>query len=112
MSKTEQELRQDIVEIGKLVYQKGWVAANDGNISIRLDQDRVLCTCTGVSKGMMQADDLIICDLDGNKLEGTRERTSEIAMHLTIYNMRPDIVSRGPCASAGRHRIRGRRTPA
>src|SRR5450755_3539164 len=93
MSKTLQELRQDIVDVGKLVFQKGWVAANDGNISIRLDDRRVLCTCTGISKGMMTVDDLIVCDLEGNKIEGSRERTSEIAMHLTIYQMRPDIFS-------------------
>jgi L-fuculose-phosphate aldolase len=93
MSKTEKELRQDIVEIGKLVFQKGWVAANDGNITIRLDQDRVLCTPTGVCKGMMHPDDLIICDMQGNKLEGRKERTSEIAMHLLVYSMRPDIMS-------------------
>ena len=91
MRKTEQQHRQDIVDIGKLVWQKGWVASNDGNISIRLEKNRILCTCTGISKGMMTPDDLIICDLDGNKLEGSRERTSEIAMHLTIYQMRPDV---------------------
>jgi L-fuculose-phosphate aldolase len=91
MIKTEKELRQDIIEVGRLVYQKGWVAANDGNISIRMDQDRVLCTPTGVSKGMMHADDLIVCDIQGNKLYGTKERTTEIAMHLLIYSMRPDI---------------------
>lgn len=93
MAKTERELRQDIVDIGRLVYQKGWVAANDGNLSIRLDTDRVLCTPTGVSKGMMHADDLIICDMQGNKLEGRKERTSEIAMHMTIYGLRPDVRS-------------------
>ncbi|MCS6952236.1 MAG: class II aldolase/adducin family protein [Bryobacterales bacterium] len=91
MTKTERELRQDIVEVGRLVWQKGWVAANDGNISIRLDQERVLCTPTGVSKGMMHPDDLIIVDMQGNKIEGRKERTSEIAMHLTIYNLRPDV---------------------
>jgi len=110
MQKTERELRDDIIRIGQLVYQKGWVAANDGNISIRLDAERVLCTPTGVSKGMMHADDLIICDLQGNKLEGRKERTSEIMMHLTIYGLRPDVravvhahppVSTG-FASAGR----------
>src|ERR1700686_2337200 len=93
MVKSEKELRQDIVDVGKLVFQKGWVAANDGNISIRLDDRKVLCTCTGISKGMMTVDDLIICDLEGNKIEGSRERTSEIAMHLTIYQMRPNIFS-------------------
>ena len=93
MSKTERELRQDIVDVGKLVYQKGWVAANDGNITVRLDHERVLCTPTGVSKGMMHPDDLIICDMKGNKIEGRKERTSEILMHLTVYSMRPDIKS-------------------
>lgn len=93
MSKTEQQLRQDIVEVGKLVYAKGWVAANDGNISYRLDENRILCTPTQISKGMMQPDDMIICDMQGTKLEGRRERTSEIMMHITIYNLRPDIRS-------------------
>ncbi len=91
MQKTERELREDIVRIGQLVYQKGWVAANDGNISIRLGPDRILCTPTGVSKGMMHLDDLIICDMQGNKVEGRKERTSEIMMHLTIYGLRPDV---------------------
>ncbi len=93
MSKTEKELRQDIVEVGRLVFQKGWVAANDGNISIRLDENRILCTPTATSKGMLHVDDLIICDMQGNKIEGRKERTSEIAMHLLIYSMRPDIRS-------------------
>ncbi|MCC7236422.1 MAG: class II aldolase/adducin family protein [Bryobacterales bacterium] len=89
--KTEKELRDDIVRIGQLVYQKGWVAANDGNISVRLDAERLLCTPTGVSKGMMTPDDLIIVDMKGNKIEGRKERTSEIMMHLTVYDLRPDI---------------------
>lgn len=93
MVKTERELRQDIVDVGKLVYQKGWVAANDGNITVRLDHERILATPTGVSKGMMRPDDLIIVDNQGNKIAGRLERTSEIAMHLTVYNLRPDIHS-------------------
>ncbi len=93
MPKTERELRQDIVDVGKLVFQKGWVAANDGNISIRLDDKRILATPTGVSKGMMSPDDLIIVDYEGNKIEGRLERTSEIAMHMTIYRLRDDINS-------------------
>jgi L-fuculose-phosphate aldolase len=93
MSKSERELRQDIVDIGRLVYQKGWVAANDGNITIRLDKDRILATPTGISKGMMHVDDLIIVDHKGTKIEGRKECTSEIMMHCTIYNMRSDIHS-------------------
>jgi L-fuculose-phosphate aldolase len=91
--KSERELRQDIVEIGRLVYQKGWVAANDGNITIRLDENRILATPTQISKGMMLVEDLIIVDRKGTKIEGRRECTSEIFMHCTIYNMRPDIHS-------------------
>jgi L-fuculose-phosphate aldolase len=91
MAVSERELRRKIVEIGKLVYAKGWVAANDGNISVRLGPDRILSTPTQISKGMMTEDDLIICDALGTKVEGTRERTSEILMHLTVYEMRPDV---------------------
>lgn len=93
MVKTEREHRQDIVETGRLIYQKGWVAANDGNITVRLDDDRILSTPTGVSKGMMSPDDLIIVDYEGNKLQGRLEKTSEILMHLVIYKMRPDVHS-------------------
>src|SRR5450755_593586 len=93
MAKTEQEYRQDIIDIGRLVYQKDWVAANDGNITIRLDAHRILATPTGVSKGMMHVDDLIVVDSQGKKLSGRKECTSELAMHMKIYEMRPDIQS-------------------
>src|SRR6516164_3157317 len=88
MLKTEREYRDDIVEIGRLMFQKSWVAANDGNITISLDADRILATPTGISKGMMHPDDLLVLDLQGNKISGRRERTSEIAMHLKIYELR------------------------
>ena len=91
MAKSEKELRQDIVDVGRFVWGKGWIAANDGNISVRMDANRFLCTPTGVCKGMMKPEDLIICDAQGNKVEGRLERTSEFAMHLTIYNLRPDV---------------------
>jgi L-fuculose-phosphate aldolase len=93
MSKTEGEYRADLVRVCRLIYEKGWVAMNDGNVSIRLDNDRILCTPTAVSKGQLEADDLILCDLTGNKVGGVRERTSEIAMHITVYGMRPDVFS-------------------
>jgi L-fuculose-phosphate aldolase len=91
MVKTEREHREDIVEIGRLMFQKSWIAANDGNITIRFDSERILATPTGISKGMMRADDLLVLDLHGNKISGRRERTSEIAMHLKIYELRPDV---------------------
>ena len=91
MVKTERELREDIIQIGRLVFQKGWVAANDGNITVRLDAGRILATPTGVCKGLMHPDDLIIVDMQGNKISGRAERTSEIGMHLKVYELRPDI---------------------
>ncbi len=93
MGKTEGEHRADLIRICRLIYEKGWVAMNDGNVSIRLDDDRVLCTPTAVSKGFVEPEDIIVCDMQGNKVCGTRERTSEIAMHYTIYSMRPDVRS-------------------
>lgn len=93
MSKTEQEHRDDIVRVCRLIYEKGWVAMNDGNVSIRIAEDRILCTPTAVSKSMVEAADLIVCDMAGNKVEGGRERTSEIAMHTTIYGVRGDVRS-------------------
>jgi len=91
MVKTEREHRDDIVQIGQLVFQKGWVAANDGNITVRLDAGRILATPTGVCKGMMHPDDLIVVDMEGNKVSGRAERTSEIGLHLAIYERRPDV---------------------
>ena len=76
-----------------MVYQKGWVAMNDGNISIRLDDGRILCTPTAVSKGAVVLDDVIVCDCTGKKLDGKRDCTSEIAMHLTVYEKRLDVRS-------------------
>lgn len=93
MAVNEQELRKQIVDVGKLVHDKGWVAANDGNISIRLDDKRILCTPTGVSKGMMHPDDMIICDMSGRRIEGSLNPTTEIGMHLVIYQQRPDVGS-------------------
>ncbi len=93
MSKKEHELREDIVRVCRLIYEKGWVAANDGNVSIRLDEKRIMCTPTAVSKGMVTSDDIIVCDMAGNKVEGNRERTSEIAMHMAIYSLREDVRS-------------------
>jgi L-fuculose-phosphate aldolase len=93
MRKTEQQHREDLLRVCQLIYEKGWVAMNDGNVSIRLDENRILCTPTAVSKGFVQPEDLIICDMGGAKVEGQRECTSEIAMHITIYSLRPDVRS-------------------
>src|SRR5436305_3615007 len=89
--KSENEHRLEICETGRWLHQKGFVAASDGNLSVRLPGNRVLCTPTFMSKGMMRPDDLVVTDLAGRKLEGRRDVTSEIAMHMLIYDRRPDV---------------------
>ncbi|GIW87055.1 MAG: L-fuculose-phosphate aldolase [Isosphaeraceae bacterium] len=89
----EWKLREEMCEIGRRVYNKGFAAANDGNISYRLDENRVLCTPTRVSKGFMKPDDLCIVDMEGNQISGKRKRSSEILLHLTIMKHRPDVRS-------------------
>jgi L-fuculose-phosphate aldolase len=89
--KTEDEHRRDICTVGRWIHQRGFVAATDGNISVRLDPRRVLTSPTGVSKGMMNPDDMVITDLQGRKISGQRNASSELAMHLLIYKRRPDI---------------------
>src|SRR4051794_15450 len=88
---SEWKLREEMCEIGRRVYNKGFAAANDGNISYRLGEDRVLCTPTRVSKGFMKPDDLCIVDLDGKQVSGKRKRSSEILLHLAIMKARPDV---------------------
>ena len=89
--KTETEHRQEICDTGRLLHQKEYIAASDGNISVRLSGGRILATPTMMSKGMMRPGDLVIVDLEGRKLEGQRNVSSELAMHLLIYNRRPDV---------------------
>src|SRR3954468_12693823 len=89
--RAEHQHREDLVHFGRLIHQQGFVSACDGNLSVRLDSNTVLATPTSVSKGMMQPSDMVKVDLQGNKLEGDRNVSSEIAMHLTIYRIRPDI---------------------
>jgi L-fuculose-phosphate aldolase len=90
---SEIKLKSQVCEIGKRIYEKGFVASNDGNISVRIDEDTFLVTPTGVSKGFMTPEMLIKVDGDGNLLEGERKPTSEIKMHLRVYKERPEIKS-------------------
>lgn len=85
------EVRQAIVRVGKSLHEKGFVAGSDGNISVRLDERHILATPTCMSKGMIAAEDLVVIDTDGRRLEGFRDVSSEIAMHLMIYRTRPDV---------------------
>ena len=87
---TENELRQSILEIGRRMYQRGFVAANDGNISARFNDERILATPTGCSKGFMDAEELPMVDLEGNVLSGAKP-SSELPLHLYIYRERRDV---------------------
>ena len=86
-------LRHDIVEIGRRLWQRGFVASNDGNISVRIAPDRLLMTPASVSKGFMSADMMVITDLEGRVVEAApgRKPSSEALMHLVVYRERPDI---------------------
>ena len=87
----EWEVRNLLCEIGRRIWQRGCVAANDGNFSYRLSENVVLATPTLISKGFMRPEDLVKIDMEGNQLEGKLKVTSEIKMHLTIYKERPDF---------------------
>jgi L-fuculose-phosphate aldolase len=89
--KTEEEHRRDICTVGQWIHKRSYVASTDGNISLRLDPRRILTSPTGISKGMMTPEDMVITDLNGVKLSGRRNPSSELAMHLLIYRRRPDI---------------------
>jgi L-fuculose-phosphate aldolase len=95
----EQKLREEIVLVGKLLYDRGLIVATDGNISARLDPNTILITPSGLCKGLMTPDQLIIIDLEGRKVgPGTPasqhlKPTSETAMHLEAFKQRPDVLS-------------------
>ena len=86
----ERELRDAIVEVGRRLYARGYTASNDGNISARLDAGRLLMTPKSVCKGFMTPEMMCITDLDGKKLAGERDPSSEMQMHLEVYRQRPD----------------------
>ncbi|MFO7303422.1 MAG: class II aldolase/adducin family protein [Acidobacteriota bacterium] len=90
---SDAQLRADIVEIGRRLWLRGFVASNDGNISVRIGDDRLLMTPTGVSKGFMTPDMMVITDMDGTLVSGApgRRPSSEMKMHLVAYRERPDV---------------------
>lgn len=91
MLKSEEQHRRDICEVGRWIYERGYVASTDGNISVRLDSRRILTSPTCLNKGMMTPDDLVIVDYNGATLSGSRRPSSEMGMHLLIYRRRPDV---------------------
>ena len=100
----EEQARADIVEVGRRLWERGYVASNDGNISVRLDQTRLMTTPKSVSKGFMTPDMMVVTDLEGKKISGQRDPSSELKMHLEVYRNRPDaraVVHAHPPTATG-----------
>jgi L-fuculose-phosphate aldolase len=90
---SEEAIRGDIVEVGRRLYARRYVASNDGNITVRLDDRRIMATPKSVSKGFMTPDMMVIVDYAGTKLAGERDPSSELKMHLAVYEHRPDVMA-------------------
>ncbi|RLD09983.1 class II aldolase/adducin family protein [candidate division KSB1 bacterium] len=90
---SEWEIKKLLVEIGRRVWARGYVAANDGNFSVRLSENRILTTPTGVSKGFMSTEMIVKVDAQGKVIEGSHryKPSSELPMHLEVYRQRPDV---------------------
>jgi L-fuculose-phosphate aldolase len=88
---TVDSLRADIVEVGRRMYARGYTASNDGNISVKIGDDRLLMTPKSVCKGFMTPAMMCITDLDGRRLEGEHDPSSEMLMHLEVYRQRSDV---------------------
>ncbi|GIW93107.1 MAG: L-fuculose-phosphate aldolase [Pirellulaceae bacterium] len=85
------KLKQDICEIGRRLYNRGFAAANDGNITVRIGENEVLCTPTMHSKGFLKPEDICTIDMTGKQIAGIKKRSSEALLHLEIYKARPDV---------------------
>ena len=87
----EEESRKDLVRFSRWLSRLGFAPGTSGNLSVRLDQDRLLITPTGVSKALVRRADMVIVDLQGRLLCGTRKVTSEVGMHLAFYERRTEV---------------------
>jgi len=87
------KLKQDICEIGRRIYAKGFAAANDGNITVRVAENEILCTPTLHCKGFLKPEDICLIDMTGKQLAGIKKRSSEALLHLEIYRQRSDVKS-------------------
>jgi L-fuculose-phosphate aldolase len=88
---SEFKLKEQMCDIGRRIWLKGFCAGNEGNHSYRIGENRILCTPTGISKGNLKPDDICTVDMEGKQVSGSRKRTSEINLHLAIYKARPDV---------------------
>jgi len=90
-AKSEKQHRLDICVAGRWMYERDYIVACEGNLSVRLDSQRILTTPTCMNKGMLTPSDLVVIDLEGRHLAGDRKASSELAMHLLFYKSRPDV---------------------
>src|SRR5260370_8381106 len=90
-ARNEEQHRHDLCLIGRWMYERGYIVAGEGNLSVRLDADRILTTPTCINKGMMTPSDLVVMDMEGRHLQGDRKISSEAGMHLLFYRMRSDV---------------------
>lgn len=90
---SDSEAKKALVDIGRRIYEKGFVAANDGNISCKVDSNTIWITPTGVSKGFMTSDMMIKMDLDGKIIAGKLKPSSEFKMHLRVYKENSEIMA-------------------
>jgi L-fuculose-phosphate aldolase len=88
---SEWKIKEQMCDIGRRIWTRGFCAGNEGNHSYRISENRILCTPTGLSKSQLKPDDICTVDLEGNQVAGARRRTSEINLHLAIYKARPDV---------------------
>ncbi|MDR3644512.1 MAG: class II aldolase/adducin family protein [Clostridia bacterium] len=86
-----ESLKKEMLEVGRRLYEKGFVASNDGNLTARIDEDTILATPTGVCKGDMTPEHLLVLDMNGAVMSGSYRPTSELKMHLAVYQERPDV---------------------
>lgn len=92
LNRDEMKHRIEIIEVCRRMYKRGYVSATDGNISARLDKNRLLVSRRGVCKGYLIETDLLVCDYDGRPIEGGSV-TSEILLHLAVYRARPEVTA-------------------
>lgn len=91
MTKSESEYRRDIIDVCKRIYQKGFVASSDGNVTVRVSEDEILATPTGMSKGVLSPDQLIKVNMKGEVVTGFLKPSSELKLHIRVYEARPDV---------------------
>src|SRR5499427_1745670 len=91
--KSEEQHRREICTVGRWMYEREFIVACEGNVSVRLGDGRILATPTCMNKGMLEPADLVVLDPEGRQIEGSRKVSSEVLMHLLFYRLRPDVYA-------------------